>query len=145
MTVSIQDILNKFKSLVADDSFFFGVLIVLISIASFGLGRWSVVPEPAQLASVSIEQPQKATAHSPTAPTNGVEAGVVNSVPNPSVSVANTEASVPLYVGSKNGSKFHLLTCPGAGQIKEENKIFFSSKDEAYKKGYTEAGNCKGI
>lgn len=49
------------------------------------------------------------------------------------------------YVGSKNGTKYHLPWCAGAKQIKEENKVWFSSKTEAEKAGYSPASNCKGI
>lgn len=49
------------------------------------------------------------------------------------------------YVASKSGSKYHLPWCPGAKQMKEENKIYFSSKEEAEAAGYAPAANCKGI
>ncbi|MEK7120782.1 MAG: hypothetical protein AAB840_01690 [Patescibacteria group bacterium] len=48
-------------------------------------------------------------------------------------------------VASKSGSKYHLPWCSGASTIKEENKIWFDSVEEARKAGYTPAGNCKGI
>lgn len=57
----------------------------------------------------------------------------------------NAKASEPQFVGSRNGSKYHLLWCPGAKQIKEENKVYFTSKEEAEKKGYSPASNCKGL
>lgn len=50
-----------------------------------------------------------------------------------------------LYVASKNGAKYHLPTCSSAKRIKEENKIWFNSKQEAEKAGYEPAKNCKGI
>lgn len=49
------------------------------------------------------------------------------------------------YVASRSGSKYHLVSCPGAQSIKSENKIFFASKTEAEAAGYTPAANCKGI
>lgn len=49
------------------------------------------------------------------------------------------------YVASKTGTKYHLPTCAGAKQIKEENKVWFSTKEEAEAAGYTPATNCKGI
>jgi methylphosphotriester-DNA--protein-cysteine methyltransferase len=48
-------------------------------------------------------------------------------------------------VASKNGAKYHYLWCSGAQSIKEENKIFFNSIEEAQKAGYTPASNCKGL
>lgn len=50
-----------------------------------------------------------------------------------------------LYVGSKNSDKYHLPDCPGASRIKEENKIWFSSEEEAESLGYTPASNCDGL
>ena len=50
-----------------------------------------------------------------------------------------------IVVVSKNGSKYHLLWCPGAKQMKEENKIFFETSEEAQSAGYEPAANCKGL
>lgn len=50
-----------------------------------------------------------------------------------------------IYVASKNGTKYHLPSCSGAKRIKEENKIWFNSKQEAVQAGYEPAKNCKGI
>lgn len=44
-------------------------------------------------------------------------------------------ASCPL-VGSKNSNKYHLVTCAVAKRIKPENKVCFSSKEDAEKRGY---------
>lgn len=48
-------------------------------------------------------------------------------------------------VGSKDGTVYHLANCSGAKQIKEENKIYFSSQEEAQKAGYRPAANCPGL
>ena len=45
-------------------------------------------------------------------------------------------------VASKNSDKYHYTWCAGAKKIKEENKVWFSSAEEAESKGYTLAGNC---
>lgn len=49
------------------------------------------------------------------------------------------------YVASKSGAAYHYPWCPGALKIKEENKIFFNTKEEAEKRGYKPAGNCPGL
>lgn len=49
------------------------------------------------------------------------------------------------YIGSKNGSIYHLPWCSGAQRISEGNKVYFNSKEDAEKAGYRPAGNCKGI
>jgi hypothetical protein len=50
-----------------------------------------------------------------------------------------------LLVASKTGSKYHLPWCSGAQSIKEVNKVWFSSKEEAERAGYAPATNCKGL
>lgn len=54
-------------------------------------------------------------------------------------------ATTGTYVGSKGGTKYHLPTCSGAKRIKEENKVWFSTKEEAMAAGYTPAANCPGL
>lgn len=47
------------------------------------------------------------------------------------------------YVGSKSSLKFHRLDCPWAKKISEENRIYFKSREEAIKHGYTPCKVCK--
>lgn len=57
-----------------------------------------------------------------------------------------TTPSLPgAYVASRSGTAYHLPWCVGALRIREENKIWFSSKEEAEQKGYHPAKNCKGL
>ncbi len=53
----------------------------------------------------------------------------------------NTTKAVPetkkcVFIGSRYSNKYHLTTCSTAKRIKEENKVCFSSKEDAEKKGY---------
>ena len=128
---------NKFKSLLIDDTFFYSAVIVLVAIGSFGLGRWSVMHNTVQNPIVVKNE--------------ALEASVISTQKGPASTVAVSSSSTEvtketaLYVGSKKGTKYHLLTCPGAKQISEANKRFFSSKEDAQKQGYLPASNCKGI
>ena len=45
-------------------------------------------------------------------------------------------------VTSKNSDKYHHTWCAGVKKIKEENKVWFNSAQEAESRGYTLAGNC---
>lgn len=130
---SIQEMYDKFKHIIMDDSFFYGVLIVLIAVSSFGLGRWSLIQDQ-QFAAVkpSMVLMQASVTGS----------GKENTTEEESIDPTSGEIT---YVGSKNGTKFHLPWCPGAKQIKEENKVYFATKTDAQKAGYTPASNCKGI
>lgn len=57
----------------------------------------------------------------------------------------NPPQSGATLVGSKEGAVYHLLTCPGAKSIKEDNKIYFATAKEAEKAGYRPAANCPGL
>jgi hypothetical protein len=58
---------------------------------------------------------------------------------------SSNENNQGLLVGSINGNKYHFPWCSGASRIKEENKIWFLSYDEALRAGYDKALNCKGL
>ncbi|MBE6824239.1 MAG: MBL fold metallo-hydrolase [Ruminococcaceae bacterium] len=46
------------------------------------------------------------------------------------------------YIGNSNSKKFHLSSCDGASDMKEQNKVYFNSKEEAQSNGYTPCKNC---
>lgn len=104
---------------------------LLIAIISFGLGKlWEQ-----QISAEGLKAPivinKSKSARDSTLSIQKVE---------PQNIVANI-----LYVASKNGTSYHLLNCPGAKQIKPENKIEFNSKEEAESRGYKPAKNCPGL
>ncbi len=133
MARSIQEMYDKFKHIIKDDSFFYSFLLVLVAVSSFGLGRLSTpqfMPEMEGDAPVSVHNRALLPTYEEI---------------NPQEGVLSTDVSEEKYVASKNGTKYHLLHCPGAAQINEENKIYFGSKEEARASGYSPASNCKGI
>lgn len=54
-------------------------------------------------------------------------------------------ATVGKYVASKNGTKYYLATCSGAKRIKDENKVWFATVEDAKASGRTPASNCPGL
>jgi len=55
---------------------------------------------------------------------------------------AETESKNCAFVASKNSNKFHLSTCQSAQKIKPENKVCFSSVEEAQGRGFQGAKCC---
>lgn len=109
---------EKFKPFLASDALFTALLIIMVGVVSFGLGRHSALDEnmasnKAEVIGVQI---------------NGAEAKVL--------SVGRE------VIASKSGTKYHLLNCSGAKSIKEENKLYFSSEELAKSAGYLPAANC---
>lgn len=123
------------------------LIIVLVSIASFGLGRLSAIwpaKKPIQITqewdgglsgattSQGVRSPSGGQNRPQETPLG--QGGVIGSIPDGMQ-----------YVGSKSGSAYHYPWCSGAQRIKEENKIWFATKEEAAAKGYKPAGNCPGL
>ena len=145
---SIQEMWYKFKYILKDDGFYYGSIIVLVAVISFGLGRWSVSPSlfDAIPHKITVSQSASLGAISNTStstPATKAQKDLQKTTVPPVLIPLTSENA--LYVASKSGEKYHLLTCPGAKQIKEENKIYFASKEDAMKNGYGPASNCRGI
>lgn len=100
---------------------FVAISILLVGLIAFGLGRLSVLYS---------EKPEVEIIY----PSQGKQAGgeVLGAVSYG-------------FVASKNGSSYHLPWCAGAQTIREENKVFFDTKEQAEQAGYRPAGNCKGL
>ena len=134
---------EKLKSWLADDTLYIAILLILVSVASFGLGRQSMgegsiaaVSSPVKVqlvASSTFLVPKNTASSAPTGVGNGA---AVITAPVPKA------ASTGSYVASKSGSKYYKTTCSGAKRIKEANKVYFASVEEAAAAGYSPAANC---
>ena len=47
------------------------------------------------------------------------------------------------YIGNKNSKKYHLPSCQSVTDMKEKNKIYFYSEEEAIGMGYTPCQRCQ--
>ncbi len=119
---------EKLKALIRNDQFFYSCLIIIVGLIAFGLGRLTAAPETV------TEKPL-------------VQVTETRVVPQPSntADTRSADTQSALLIASKSGTKYHLSTCPGAKQIKQENKITFTSISEAEAAGYKPAANCPGL
>lgn len=127
---------QKIKSFygVNKSDLFISVVIFLVGMASFGLGRLSVLwipKEPITIESENIDSGMLKEGYQEQE--SKKEQANIISAPNGQ------------FVGSKNGTSYHFPWCPGAQKIKEENKIRFQTREEAENRGYKPAGNCPGL
>ena len=132
MSDILQEIREKINRLLYDPAFFTASLIILVAIASFGLGRQSAkaVGEDRVIGDIggagrSPTPPMSAATSTPTTP--------------------NTSETDAFYVASKNGKVYHLPYCSGAKRISEQNKVIYKTKEEAEAAGLRPAANCPGI
>ena len=105
------------------------VVIILVATISFGLGRLSKIRE--EKTPITIEN---------VATSTEIIANTTNSQ-----RATLTVGANKIFVASRNGKKYYYAWCDSAKVIKETNRIWFSTKDEAEKSGYQPAANCKGL
>ena len=119
-------------------------VVILCSTLAFTLGRLSFLDsnKPA----IRIEQGASVVNAGTDVGANKVSAPVPPSPISAQTASASRNAPIPGgFVASKNGTKYYIPTCGGASRIKEENKIWFTTKAEAEKAGYGPAANCPGL
>ena len=160
--MNIQDLREKSKLLIDSwrerfpageraSRYYTAIIILLVGLSSFGLGRLSVLDE--QREPITIED-SGITQESPAAPEAGAagqnqSASVVSAVNNqkspPQAENVKGVAPTPggRLVASKNGTKYYFPWC--ASNIAEKNKVWFNSEAEARARGLQPAGNCKGL
>ena len=56
---------------------------------------------------------------------------------------ANQEKPQFPYIGNKNSKKFQHYYCGSVGNMKEKNKVFFLSREDAIEAGYIPCKRCK--
>lgn len=100
---------------------FYIVIVLLVGLMGFGLGRLSKIEEAR--VPITIEYPQDQTAQ---------------------VS-QTTEISSSSIVASKYGTKYYFTWCSGAERISAKNRLNFASAAAAEAKGYAKAANCPGL
>lgn len=108
------------------------IIIILVGSASFGLGRLSNRSQ-GELKIEYTEPPMPAVLG-----TQAIIEEVVKPAPNP------IKVVLPkVYFASSRGNKYYHLGCSGGKTLKEENKIYFNSAEEAERAGYELSSSCK--
>ncbi len=100
------------------------LIVILVGLGSFGLGRLSKVSSQAGL-KVSYEGERE-------------EIGQIS--PNIDISPKTQNGA---FFGSNKGSKYYSLGCAAGKTIKQENRVYFNTSDEAEAAGYTLSTSCK--
>lgn len=113
--------------------------IILITAISFeaGLLQGKKNPNESVIVNKTACNPCEKLANENESKTNTVKTTTVKSTETPITEKQNCS-----FVASKNSNKFHLATCQWATKIKSENKICFSTAEEAISRGYQGAKCC---
>jgi len=117
---NIQEVWLKIKNIAEDLVSDWGLIaiVLLVGLASFGLGRLSALEEARPAVAI----------------------GEASNLLEPrAISIGG------LVVTSRKGSAYHFPWCPGAQTMAVQNRIWFSSEKDARAAGYSPAKNCKGL
>jgi len=146
---SIKDFTQKIKSFFAQtkdnyysqqkglkikDDLYIVIIIILVGTASFGLGKLaSYEKNKTPISILKTKEYMLATVLESETPKKEI------------TTENNIKKTDSLVVASKSGTKYYYPWCSGVSRIKEENKVWFNSTEEAREKGLTPASNCTGL
>lgn len=145
--------LSKFINFIKSYQYyiFLVICIILISFTSYNLGRIHALQKThLQITESGVESTTESLQEQPKTKASTFSATKkpqISNRPQPATSNKKPVAKVldtRVVVSKKSKShKYHYTWCSGAKRIKEENKIWFNSAQEAESGGYTLAGNCR--
>ena len=107
-------------------------IIILVGLGSFGLGRLS---KNQNASGIKIEY--KGQEIIPKTQASNVILSMEEA------SKTSFDISGKTFFGSNRGSKYYSLGCSGGKTIKQENRIYFTTKEEAESAGYELSSSCK--
>ena len=143
--MSIQEIFSNFKRFGKKGDTALMLLMVSLSAGSFWLGYLTGGGSNVPAHDVTMVTREMGSVIQTQEPVSIENAPSTTGIGETKEEATATSATEGAYVASKNGTKYHLPWCGSAKQIKEENKVWFTTKEEAEAAGYTPASNCKGI
>lgn len=110
------------------------IIVILVGLASFELGRLS----KSTPAGLKIEYPsQSGIQEANTISVNSV-VGLPNGNPTTELNSVTKK-----FFASNRGSKYYSIGCSAGKTIKQENRVYFSTREEAEKAGYVLSTSCK--
>ncbi len=111
------------------------IIIILVGTASYGLGKISSYEKNKVPISVLKTKEYMYSTVSESASSTETKSQNFETASNAS----------RVVVASKSGTKYYYSWCTGVSRIKEENKVWFNSIEEARSAGLTPASNCMGL
>jgi hypothetical protein len=111
------------------------IIVILVGLGSFELGRLS---KQNTSSGIKIEYPAEVTSQS----ANVISA--IGSAPKMAPSIKElTSGTGKKFFASNRGTKYYSLGCSAGKSLKQENRVYFNTKEEAEKAGYELSSSCK--
>ena len=116
----IKELIKRVVEMLGERDIFIIFLFVLSVIISFNLGRYA-----------ENEDKKRIEVTRSTLPIKTLEDFKKTDTSNISTTSSEKQTPERTIWGSRNGTKFYYAWCSGASRVKEENRIYYSSKEEA--------------
>ncbi len=116
------------------------LIVILVGLGSFGLGR---------LSKGSTEGQFKVLYPSQSAQNAFSEVNLDNTAQTSKIGVSSdlasssTSKSSGNFFASKRGHKYYPVDCSAGKTIKQENRVYFETREEAEKAGFTLSSSCQ--
>lgn len=106
------------------------LIIILVGLGSFELGRMSK-NKPENLSNIDFSSQTSNTLNSGE-----------NTLLEQKYEFEGVNLEGRAYFASKRGSKYYPFGCSAGKSIKEENRVYFDTEQEAQKAGYSKSSSC---
>ena len=110
------------------------IIVILVGLGSFELGRLS---KENGSSGIKIEYPNQ------NLPQGAEQAASVISASNKTPAVQNSNSARKTFFASSRGSKYYTISCSAGKTIKQENRVYFATGEEAQQAGYTLSSSCQ--
>ena len=113
------------------------IIVILVGLGSFGLGRLS---KNSSNTGIKIEYPGLTNNQTANQASNALSA--IKYAQTPQIDQMTQNSNGKSYFASNRGTKYYSLGCSAGKTIKIENRVYFTTADEAERAGYTLSTSC---
>ena len=141
--MSIHDTLEKIKAFIQSEQgkdILIVLVVILVGLGSFELGRLSKGNDSSGIKIEYPTQSQEASAIS------SITTNYSNILQNDKIeknSSLSAQAGGKNFFASNRGSKYYPLGCSAGKSLKQENRIYFATREAAEKAGYELSSSCR--
>jgi len=114
------------------------VIVILVGLGSFELGRLS---KENGSSGVKIEYPGQDSQPSIEQSANAISAVPDVGIPQSGSPTSGTSSGKTFFASSR-GKKYYTISCSAGKTIKQENRVYFATGEEAEQAGYTLSSSC---
>jgi len=114
-------------------------IVILVGLGSFELGRLSKENSSSGL---KIEYPKQEQEDINQAASVTLAADYLEVLPPSGGKTSKSSSAGKTFFASSRGSKYYTISCSAGKTIKQENRIYFATGEEAQTAGYSLSSSC---